>query len=212
MWPVWDHLDVTRCLPWEKLSRLICWKSRSSLWERNCSDTKFYNSFFSKQQEKGTDGCNLPVSSIIFGSSCSCNSSDTNQYPALSSCYRELLVVTGGYSWNSILARTEALNMTAEEGNRWRRLAPLLKPRYLHACSPVQLGTEVRSLLNLGKLMSNQPKYLWTANMFQGWGTGGRGLLFHLSQLHWGLQVCRCIIHSASLLVLPAGKFIFALF
>ena len=56
---------------------------------------------------------------------------------------REVLVVTGGYSWNSILARTESLNMTAEEGNRWRRLAPLLKPRYLHACSPVQLGAEV---------------------------------------------------------------------
>ena len=33
--------------------------------------------------------------------------------------------------------------MTAEEGNRWRRLAPLLKPRYLHACSPVHLGAEV---------------------------------------------------------------------
>ena len=76
------------------------------------------------------------------------NSSDTKKYPTLSSCCRELLVVTGGYSWNSILARTEALNMTAEEGNRWRRLAPLLKPRYLHACSPVQLGTEVSTLLN----------------------------------------------------------------
>ena len=57
---------------------------------------------------------------------------------------RNVLVVTGGYSWNSILARTESLNMTAEEGNRWRRLAPLLKPRYLHACSPVQLGSEVQ--------------------------------------------------------------------
>ena len=33
---------------------------------------------------------------------------------------REELVVTGGYSWNSILARTEALNMTEEEGRRWR--------------------------------------------------------------------------------------------
>ena len=59
---------------------------------------------------------------------------------------RDVLVVTGGYSWNSILARTESLNMTAEEGNRWRRLAPLLKPRYLHACSTVQLGSEVHVL------------------------------------------------------------------
>ena len=63
-------------------------------------------------------------------------------------------MVTGGYSWNSILARTEALNMTAEEGNRWRRLAPLLKPRYLHACSPIQLGTEVPVLYILEELLS----------------------------------------------------------
>ena len=78
----------------------------------------------------------------------------TNQYLVLFSSLRELLVVTGGYSWNSILARTEALNMTAEEGNRWKRLAPLLKPRYLHACSPIQLGTEVPALYILEELSS----------------------------------------------------------
>ena len=33
------------------------------------------------------------------------------QEPILKRSSRELLVVTGGYSWNSILARTEALNM-----------------------------------------------------------------------------------------------------
>ena len=108
----------------------------------------------------------------------------TNQYLVSFSCFRELLVVTGGYSWNSILARTEALNMTAEEGNRWRRLAPLLKPRYLHACSPIQLGTEVHF---------GEAQELWEMEnlrfFFQDWGAGGRGLLLFLSQFHRSLPV-----------------------
>jgi len=86
---------------------------------------------------------------------------------------RELLVVTGGYSWNSILARTEALNMTAEEGNRWKRLAPLLKPRYLHACSPIQLGTEIGVLVAGGYSSS----YLNSTEVYRPsadrWETGG---------------------------------------
>ena len=32
--------------------------------------------------------------------------------------------------------------MTAGEGERWSRLAPLLTPRYLHACAPLLLDPE----------------------------------------------------------------------
>ena len=53
-----------------------------------------------------------------IGSSCFCNNHDwekkilgLQQEAILKRSSRELLVVTGGYSWNSILARTEALNM-----------------------------------------------------------------------------------------------------
>ena len=50
-----------------------------------------------------------------IGSSCLCNNHDWDKKRLyniiLKRSSRELLVVTGGYSWNSILARTEALNM-----------------------------------------------------------------------------------------------------
>ena len=51
------------------------------------------------------------------GSACFCNNHDWDkkkrlqQEAILKRSSRELLVVTGGYSWNSILARTEATNM-----------------------------------------------------------------------------------------------------
>ena len=47
-----------------------------------------------------------------IGSSCFWNNHDWDKKEAiLKRSSRELLVVTGGYSWNSILARTEAPNM-----------------------------------------------------------------------------------------------------
>ena len=52
---------------------------------------------------KETDGCNSSIT-FVLDHHVYVLSSDNNQFPALSSCCRELLVVTGGYSWNSILA------------------------------------------------------------------------------------------------------------
>lgn len=65
---------------------------------------------------------------------------------------RDKLLVTGGYSWNSILARTETLNMTAGPDTRWSRLAPLGTPRYLHSCAPLVLqpGGEVGVIVSGG--------------------------------------------------------------
>ena len=131
----------------------MVWMQKSKVWKSFpreillITGSKPWNS--RTQQERVTFGCNSPDSSIT--DILSHHVLEANIWertlPIIGKydqvLCRELLVVTGGYSWNSILARTEALNMTAEEGNRWRRLAPLLKPRYLHACSPVQLGTEV---------------------------------------------------------------------
>lgn len=152
---------MTRCLSWENS---YGWKSRSSsLWDtkriHSCGQGEYFwgktlkfrlfsrGSFVNKTREEPRVATSHNHQPPYFSEHISvhvrlgipCN----NQYLVLFSSLRELLVVTGGYSWNSILARTEALNMTAEEGNRWKRLAPLLKPRYLHACSPIQLGTEV---------------------------------------------------------------------
>ena len=128
LWHVWDHLDVTWCLRWENFwcSAVVSQGRKKQQydnyelnWNTVCilGTTTIYTWW-----QKHT----IRVSQLIGQKHC-----------------RNVLVVTGGYSWNSILARTESLNMTVEEGNRWRRLAPLLKPRYLHACSPVQLGAEV---------------------------------------------------------------------
>ena len=48
--------------------------------------------------------------------------------------------MTGGYSWNSILGKTESLNMSAGDLSKWSSLSNLNAPRYLHACSQVLLG------------------------------------------------------------------------
>jgi len=42
-------------------------------------------------------------------------------------------MVTGGYSWNTILGRVETLQMSQEK--EWQLLPPLRTPRYLHSCT-----------------------------------------------------------------------------
>ena len=56
--------------------------------------------------------------------------------------FRDKLLVTGGYSWNSILGKTESLNMSSGDHSQWNSLSDLNTPRYLHACSQVQLDTQ----------------------------------------------------------------------
>lgn len=61
-------------------------------------------------------------------------------YQCAVSLARDKLLVTGGYSWNSILGKTESLNMSAGDLSKWSSLSNLNAPRYLHACSQVLLG------------------------------------------------------------------------
>ena len=56
--------------------------------------------------------------------------------------FRDKLLVTGGYSWNSILGKTESLNMSAGDLSKWSSLSNLNTPRYLHACSQVLLDAK----------------------------------------------------------------------
>jgi len=63
-------------------------------------------------------------------------------YQCAVSLARDKLLVTGGYSWNSILGKTESLNMSAGDLSKWSSLSNLNTPRYLHACSQVQLNTQ----------------------------------------------------------------------
>ena len=54
-------------------------------------------------------------------------------------CCRDEIFVTGGYSWNSIIGKTETLNLTSDNLNNWKTLSNLNVPRYLHACSTIVL-------------------------------------------------------------------------
>ena len=42
---------------------------------------------------------------------------------------RDKILVTGGYSWNTILATTESLNLTSPDRESWQTLAGLSTPR-----------------------------------------------------------------------------------
>ena len=64
------------------------------------------------------------------------------QFLFIYTLFRDKLLVTGGYSWNSILGKTESLNMSAGDLSKWSSLSNLNTPRYLHACSQVQLNTQ----------------------------------------------------------------------
>eukprot|EP00094_Tigriopus_californicus_P007670 TCALIF_07386-PA protein Name:"Similar to Ivns1abp Influenza virus NS1A-binding protein homolog (Mus musculus)" AED:0.38 eAED:0.38 QI:0/0/0/0.33/1/1/3/0/1579 len=52
----------------------------------------------------------------------------------------DTLVVSGGYSYNSVVGMTEAYNLTTD--SQWRSLgnANLHQPRYLHSCAQVSTG------------------------------------------------------------------------
>jgi len=52
---------------------------------------------------------------------------------------RDHILVTGGYSWNSIIGKTESLNLTSKDAGNWKMLSNLNTPRYLHACSSILL-------------------------------------------------------------------------
>ena len=64
-------------------------------------------------------------------------------------CCRGEIFVTGGYSWNSIIGKTETLNLTSDNLNSWKTLSNLNIPRYLHACSTVVLKNN-----NIGALVT----------------------------------------------------------
>ena len=52
-------------------------------------------------------------------------------YQCTVSLARDQILVTGGYSWNTILDRTESLNLTQGHTDSWQTLAPLNTPRSL---------------------------------------------------------------------------------
>ena len=46
--------------------------------------------------------------------------------------FRDHILVTGGYSWNSIIGKTESLNLTSKDAGNWQSLSTLNTPRLLH--------------------------------------------------------------------------------
>ena len=50
---------------------------------------------------------------------------------------RDKILVTGGYSWNTILARTESLNLTSPDRESWQSLASLNTPRSADSAATV---------------------------------------------------------------------------
>ena len=62
---------------------------------------------------------------------------------------RDSVLVTGGYSWNSVLGRTDRLNLTSSPGPGWSSLPGLGTPRYLHACSPLPLPSGKAAVTNI---------------------------------------------------------------
>ena len=50
-------------------------------------------------------------------------------YQCAVSLARDEILLTGGYSWNSILGKTEALNLTSGQADSWQTLASLNTPR-----------------------------------------------------------------------------------
>ena len=50
-------------------------------------------------------------------------------YQCALSLARDKIILTGGYSWNSILGKTEALNLTSGQADSWQTLATLNTPR-----------------------------------------------------------------------------------
>ena len=50
-------------------------------------------------------------------------------YQCALSLARDKIILTGGYSWNSILGKTEALNLTSGQADSWQTLASLNTPR-----------------------------------------------------------------------------------
>ena len=50
-------------------------------------------------------------------------------YQCALSLARDQIILTGGYSWNSILGKTEALNLTSGQADSWQTLASLNTPR-----------------------------------------------------------------------------------
>lgn len=63
----------------------------------------------------------------------------------------DTLVLTGGYSWNTVLGTSETRNVTSSSTSEWTGLGgDLNTPRYLHACSPVALSSERNGVLVTG--------------------------------------------------------------
>ena len=47
--------------------------------------------------------------------------------------FRDHILVTGGYSWNSIIGKTESLNLTSKDAGNWKMLSNLNTPRYVRS-------------------------------------------------------------------------------
>ncbi len=61
-------------------------------------------------------------------------------YHCVTSIHDDTLVVTGGYSYNSVVGVTQRFNLSSSQ--LWERIGQgnLNQPRYLHACSPLPLA------------------------------------------------------------------------
>jgi hypothetical protein len=66
--------------------------------------------------------------------------SQERAYHCATSINDDTLILTGGYSYNSVVGVTQKYNLTASQ--RWERIGQgnLNNPRYLHACSPLPLA------------------------------------------------------------------------
>jgi len=112
-------------------------------------------------------------------------------YQCAVSLARDKLLVTGGYSWNSILGKTEALNMSAGDLSKWSSLSNLNAPRYLHACSQVLLaGGEVGVIVSGG--YSNS--YLNSTE------------IFHPSEDRWAWSGSMSVARQGASMVILDGK------
>ena len=47
--------------------------------------------------------------------------------------FRDHILVTGGYSWNSIIGKTESLNLTSKDSGNWKMLSNLNTPRFVRS-------------------------------------------------------------------------------
>ena len=150
-WLCWEEgMGAVSPWPWETWSS---WKFNQSefrfCFSSNCKIVFRQNLASSKHQTVSWEI--LPVqSSPRKVKSSTFLSSITSFY-----LFRDHILVTGGYSWNSIIGKTESLNLTSKDAGNWQSLSTLNTPRsinkiwkneltlifwrYLHACSPILL-------------------------------------------------------------------------